>query len=352
MTALIDELALPGQPALPGLRFRRFRGPEDYAGMAAANQAARDGDGIEEVVSVVSIANTYEHLVNSDPRTDLVIVERAGRIVGYARVEWRDLTDGTRQYFSICLLDPAERGRGIGGTLLAWTEARLATIASGLPDAASVPGTMYCYTFGADRHATSLLTARGWTEDGRGYEMVRATLDEVPSVPMPEGLVVRPIGLDEAARRQVWDASSEAFRDHRSETETAEEDWAAFLADPRQDPSLWLVGFDGDEVAGAVLGLIDPIENAHHGRERGVLASVFTRRPWRRRGLARALIARALVRLRDHGMTSAYLGVDGLNPNQAMTLYSSLGFEVASQSIDWKKPLPPETGVKPPVPTS
>jgi mycothiol synthase len=352
MTALVDELVLPGQPDLPGLRFRRFRGPEDYPGMAAANQAARDADGIEEVISEASIANTYEHLVNSDPGTDLVIVERAGRIVGYARVEWRDLTDGTRQYFTICLLDPAERGRGIGGALLAWTEERLATIASSLPDAASVPGTMYSYTFGADERATSLLTGRGWTQDGRGYEMVRPTLDDIPSVPMPEGLVVRPIGLDEAARRQVWDAASEAFRDHRGEAETAEEDWAAFLADRRQDPALWLVGFDGDEVAGAVMGLIDPRENAHHGRERGLLDSVFTRRAWRRRGVARALIARALVRLRDHGMTSAYLGVDGLNPNQAMTLYSSLGFEVASQSIDWKKPLPPETGVRPPAATS
>ena len=352
MTASTDELVLPGQPDGPGIRFRRFRGPEDYAGMAAANQAARDAAGIEEVVSEASIANTYEHLVNSDPRTDLVIVERAGRIVGYARVEWRDLTDGTRQYFSICQLHPAERGQGIGGALLAWCEERLATIASALPDAARVPGTMYCYTFGADAYASSLLRARGWTEDGRGYEMVRPTLDDIPSVAMPDGLVVRPIGVDEAARRQVWDASSEAFRDHRSEAETTEEDWAAFLADQRQDPSLWLVGFEGDEVAGAVLGLIDPVENAHHGRERGVLESVFTRRHWRRRGLARALIARALVRLREHGMTSAYLGVDGLNPNQAMTLYGSLGFEVASQSIDWKKPLPPETGVKPPVATS
>ena len=39
-------------------------------------------------------------------------------------------------------------------------------------------------------------------------------------------------------------------------------------------------------------------------------------------------------------MTSAYLGVDGLNPNQAMTLYTSLGFEIASTSYDWTKPLP------------
>jgi len=118
--------------------------------------------------------------------------------------------------------------------------------------------------------------------------------------------------------------------------------------EPLEDPSLWVVAFDGDEIAGAVLGKIDPAENAHHGRERGVASAVFTRPAWRRRGLARALLARTLVRLREHGMTSAYLGVDGLNPNQAMTLYSSLGFEVANVSIDWTKPLPASTGVQPP----
>ena len=39
-------------------------------------------------------------------------------------------------------------------------------------------------------------------------------------------------------------------------------------------------------------------------------------------------------------MTSAYLGVDGLNPNQAMNLYEWLGFEIRSSETDWTKPLP------------
>jgi hypothetical protein len=39
-------------------------------------------------------------------------------------------------------------------------------------------------------------------------------------------------------------------------------------------------------------------------------------------------------------MTSAYLDVDGANLNQAMDRYASLGFEVASSTIDWRKPIP------------
>jgi mycothiol synthase len=351
MDTLADEIEIADRPVVPGLRFRRFRGAADYPGMIAANQAARDAAGIEEVVTVEGMANNYDHLTNSDPDLDVLIVERAGTTIGYARVEWRDLTDGTRSFISICLLHPSERRQGIGRAMLGWCEARLAAKAAALPDRTTVPATMQAFAYGADAGAIALLERSGWTRTGQGYEMVRPTMDDIPDVPMPDGLVVRPVGTDSASRRAVWDAGAEAFRDHRSEPEPSEEDWQRVLADPSEDPSLWVVAFDGEEIAGAVLGKIDPAENAHHGRERGIAASVFTRRAWRRRGLARALLARTLVRLRDHGMTSAYLGVDSLNPNQAMTLYMSLGFEVSSMSIDWSKPLPAWTGVPAPSET-
>jgi mycothiol synthase len=351
MATLLDEVEVPDRPAVTGLRFRHFRGAADYPGMAAANQAARDGAGIEEVITAEGMARTYQHLTNCDPDLDILVVERDDRIVGYARVEWRDLTDGSRSFVSIFQLHPNQRRQGIGRAMLGWCEARLAAKAAALPDRATVPAVMQAFAFGAETGAVALLEQSGWTRKGHGYEMVRPTLDDIPDVPMPAGLVVRPIGMDEASRRAVWDAAAEAFRDHRAEPEPTDEDWLQFLGDRFQDPSLWVVAFGGDEIAGAVLGKIDPEENAHHGRERGICDSVFTRRAWRRRGLARALLARALVRLRDHGMTSAYLGVDGLNPNQAMTLYSSLGFEVSSMSIDWIKPLPDWTGVPAPSET-
>ena len=75
------------------------------------------------------------------------------------------------------------------------------------------------------------------------------------------------------------------------------------------------------------------------GIRRGYVDSVFTRAAWRRRGLARALVARSLVLLRDHGMTSAVLGVDGANPNLAMTLYEDIGLEIAATELEWRRPL-------------
>lgn len=337
MSTTADDVLVPERPNVSGLGFRRFRGPEDYPGIVAANQAGRDAAGIEEVVTVTSIANIYAHLVHSDLETDLIIAERDGAIVGYARVEWRDLVDGTRDLGTTCIVHPAEHGKGIGAAMLAWQEARLRALAPTLPEAATRSSRLTSFTWGADGHATALLTDRGWTQEARGYEMVRATLDDIPDLPLPAGLEVRPVGP--ADRERIWWAAVDAFRDHRSEPEPHPEDLAELLADARQDPTLWVVAFDGDDVAGSVIGLIDADENAHHGRARGLIDEVSTRRAWRRRGLARALVALTLVRLRDRGMTSAYLGVDGANPNQAMTLYESLGFEIASTGIDWSKPL-------------
>ena len=331
------------------VRLRPFRSPEaDYAGMAAANQRMRDAAGIGEVITAESLARDYDHLVNSDLAHDLIVAERDGVIVGYCRVEWRDLENGSRSFATITLLDPTANDERTYAAMLSWAEARLADKARAIPVSDRRPSAMAMYTFDADRALMAVLASTGWTRTGHGYEMVRPTLDDIPEVPLPDGLVVRPVGVDEASRRRVWRALTEAFADERDERAPTDEDLRLWLADPHEDPALWVIAYDGDEIAGGVNGKIDPIENAHHGRERGNVDAVWTRRPWRRRGLARALIARCLVRLRDHGMTSAALGVDGLNPNQAMTLYTSLGFEIAVTAYDWKKALPIDAA--PPLP--
>ena len=302
--------------------------------MAEASQAVRAADGRASSVTAASLTMVFEHFVNLDHERDVLIVERADRIIGFARISWRDQVDGDRAFVSTCSLIPDERGQGIGQVMLDWADDRLAQIAAGLTERR--PALRSAFTWGDDVGATALLTRNGWTEHGRGYEMLRPTLSDVPDVPLPDGLVVHDVGLDD--RRQVWDASVEAFQDHRLEPEMTDLDWQRFIDDERNDPDLWLIGFDGDEVAGGVLGMIDSEENRLEGRLRGVVDEVFTRRPWRRRGLARALVARCLARLRDRGMTSASLGVDGLNPHQAMTLYESLGFEIVSTELHWIKP--------------
>jgi hypothetical protein len=85
------------RPAIPGLRFRHFAGPEDYPGMAGVNMAARRAANVEEAVTVEMLANQYAHPTKLDTDRDLLVVELDGRIVyescGFATVRsstfWR-----------------------------------------------------------------------------------------------------------------------------------------------------------------------------------------------------------------------------------------------------------------------
>lgn len=340
MTApVVDAVEVPAMPPVPGLVFRRFRGPADYAGMVEANMAARETYGVEGTVTVDGMANHYAHLRNSDVARDLLIVELDGRTVGYVRVAWNEQHDGSLAWETTCLLQPELRGRGIGRAMLRWGERRLLEIAAD-QRADGRPRWFQAESFDADQYSVRLLRRHGYNPVRRGYEMVRDDLEDLPDAPLPPGLEIRPVTV--ADTRRIWEADAEAFRDHWGEDEETEEAWLTFRDDPTNDPALWVVAFDGDDIAGLVLNVIDPADIARKGIPRGVLGSVAVRRPWRRRGLARALISRSLRLLHDRGMTSAGLGVDGENPNQAMTLYESCGFRIASSFTTWRKPLTDE----------
>jgi mycothiol synthase len=105
------------------------------------------------------------------------------------------------------------------------------------------------------------------------------------------------------------------------------------------DTSLWRIAWDGDKVAGQVRSYISAEENARFGRLRGYTEHISVRRPWRRRGLARALIAASFPLLRARGMTEAALGVDTENTSGALHVYESCGFRPVSRSATYRKPL-------------
>ena len=149
---------------------------------------------------------------------------------------------------------------------------------------------------------------------------------------------LRPASRDQY--RRIWDAEAEAFRDHWGEAEWTEADWERFEAEPdHEDPYLWRVAWDADEIAGVVRTTVPVAENERHGRRRVYVAGVSVRRPWRRRGLARALLAGSLIGAREAGYTAASLGVDTDSPTGATGLYRSLGFEPERTFVAWRKPL-------------
>ena len=113
-----------------------------------------------------------------------------------------------------------------------------------------------------------------------------------------------------------------------------------FFGGPEFTPELWRVAWDGDQVAGVIMVRVLTAYNEEHDARRVLINGVSVRRPWRGRGLARALLADALRGARDAGFTSATLDVDAENPNGALGVYEAVGFEVDSRSRAYRRPLP------------
>ena len=73
-------------------------------------------------------------------------------------------------------------------------------------------------------------------------------------------------------RRTVWNAENEAFRDHWGAREHTEHDFVLTFEHKELDTGLWVVAWDGDQVAGVVENWIRPGENEDLGVQRGWLS--------------------------------------------------------------------------------
>ncbi|MCJ7470286.1 GNAT family N-acetyltransferase, partial [Candidatus Bathyarchaeota archaeon] len=73
--------------------------------------------------------------------------------------------------------------------------------------------------------------------------------------------------------------------------------------------------------------------------KRGHVELISVQRPWRGKGIAKALIARSLKLLKERGMTEAALGVDAENPSGALNLYQKMGFQIEKRIVFYRKPI-------------
>lgn len=320
------------------LTIRPYAGAEaDRDQIVRIQNAAWQQDGVAERISRDDVDPWLRHATEQfDPARDLRLAELDGRVVAVTWSDWIDATDGVREYRSRGYVDPDFRRRGIGTTLLRDNIGRMRAVAT-THDVAR-PKVLGTFTNERSVGATVLAERHGYRPVRWFFDMQRPITAELPPIEdLPAGIEIRAVTPDDGW--QLWEADHDAFRDHWGGHDASEGAYRRWVESPEFDPSLFVVAFDGEEIAGAVLNAIYPEENAELGIRRGWLDSVFTRRAWRRRGLARNLIVRSLHLLRERGMEAAVLGVDADNPSGALALYEAAGFAVTERTTAWRRPL-------------
>jgi ribosomal protein S18 acetylase RimI-like enzyme len=315
------------------LTFRRFRGPDDYAGIAALINECVVARGEGEAATVLTVAVNYEHVQRCDPAKDMMmVVDPDDRLVAYTRVSWEDVAEGYRAYRVVFHAVPDIDG--LADRILGWGVARALELAG-----SHAHGDRRIVTW-ADEGSNDERAIRavgGFEPAAWSAVMVRPHLRDIPDLALPAGVEIRPV--EEGHWRAIWESDIEAFRDHRGYVEQGETDWEKFRDEASHGTTLWHVAWAGDTVVGQVRTRVTEGEAELRGRRRAWTEDISTRREWRGRGIASALIASSLRQLASLGFDEAALGVDLENPTGALGVYEQLGYEVVQREIEHRRQL-------------
>lgn len=321
------------------LRLRPYRGPGDHPDMNRVSNAVRAFNGDRNIGTVTDMDNHYAHLEHADLPRDCTLVELDGRVVAYGRASRQELITGGRQVECILNIEPEARGRGVEELLVRHALARSESIIAehGRDTAIAV----LVFVTSRDETQLGVVEAAGFRRVRAGVQLVRPSLDAIPEFPLPEGFEIRRISVDDRAmHRRVWEAAARAFSQSYGEQAQTQDQFDRWLKSDEFNPPLWRVAFHGDDIAAQILSYLG--EPEPDGSLIGWTESISTQPEFRRKGLARALLAESLRAVRDAGATKAALGADSQNPNQAQTLYESMGFRVVATTFDYQLgPFPP-----------
>ena len=256
----------------------------------------------------------------------LVVLGPDGSPVAYADIDHR----ADVSFYVYGYVHPGNWETGLDDYLTAWGERFAHERATNAPEVARI----VIRAFVNEKHAEGIRMF-----EARGYQPVRVTytmkidLSEPPPAPdWPEGITVRTFvpGQDDQA---AFEANEGAFADMWQRPPSTLERFLLKQRRPYFDPDLWFLAMDGEKIAGALFAAdIDG---------NGWIENVGVLRPWRRRGVALAMLHHAFGALYERGVTHIGLSVDAQSPTGAPRIYERAGMQLDQSYRLYEKELRP-----------
>jgi mycothiol synthase len=246
-------------------------------------------------------------LTSTDLQRDTRIIDKDEVVAGFVQAVWREEQGGPLDLF--VFVDPGHRANGIGASLLSWGES-LGRDRGAAGVRAEVPE--------GDTRGHALLHSRGYEQVRSGFTMTKTLGDEGDVPPDPDGVRIR--GYVDADERALYEVHEASFADHWGFRPSTFEAFNESLRADNWDPSLVFLAVADGRVVGHLVSVLDEGE--------GFIGMLGVVKPWRGRGIAKALLHRAFAEFSTRDRTQVKLGVDALNPHGAVAVYESVGMTV------------------------
>jgi mycothiol synthase len=263
----------------------------------------------------------------SNPERDFRLAELAdGTLAGFGSVA--DVSDDHAILWIRITLHPEHGTEEMGEELMTFADARAVEL--------GVAGhsLLHAHCSSKDARVAALYQRYGYKLVRHFFRMEIDLAQPTPEPVWPEGIELRPFDADRDLE-PVYEADEEAFEDHWGFFRIDFEAWKHWMTGGNFDPTLWLVAYAGEDIAGFSLN------QPHEGGDAdlGWIGVLGVRRPWRRRGLALALLLESFAEFRRRGRKRAGLGVDAENTTGAVRLYEKAGMKPVRRFDTFEKAL-------------
>jgi mycothiol synthase len=326
-------------PVLPGFTFR-FARYEDLPAIHQMLVRAAEADRSGHVDSLEDLTNEFIDAW-SDPEKDFLLALAVdGQVAAMGRVYVNPDPQRERHANLWGGVHPEQRGRGLREAILTWMEARARQRLLEFP--ADLPRTLRtgCYDYLTDRIA--LFEQHGFNPLRYWNSMRRDLSQPIPDEYLPSSLALCTYRseLDQA----LWGAFNESFNDHWGFEPIPYGEWQKYLIQAASfRPELTFLALDSEggseQIAGFSVNFVREEDNQRQGIAEGHIGELGTRRAWRKRGIASALVCASMRAFKAAGLEFAGLSVDADSPTGASGLYERLGFKVIKRSITFSKPV-------------